>query len=138
MNYLLDTNAVSEPGRLRPDSGFVAWFSAVEEGELYVSAITVGEIRRGVSRLDPGPQRSRVEGEYLAVLAFGDRILPVDVPLARAWGDLSARLMRLGKPAGAADELIAATAVLHGLTLVTRNVKHFEPTGCRILSPWAT
>jgi toxin FitB len=137
LSYLLDTNAVSEPGQPRPDLKFMEWFALVPEEDLFVSAVTLGEVRRGMSKLDLGPKRSSVERQYNAVLAFGARILPVDVRTAQAWGDLSARLWRMGRLAGTAYELIAATALVHDLTVVTRNARHFSHSGCPLLSPWS-
>jgi len=136
--WLLDTNAVSEPGKPRPDRGFMAWYGSVEESDLFLSAITLGEVRRGVALLDPGPRRTGLEDLYSTLLRrFAAQLLAIDSRVAEVWGDLSARLKREGSPIGAADELIAATALAHDLVLVTRNRRHFEMTGCEVISPWS-
>jgi predicted nucleic acid-binding protein len=139
LTYLLDTNAISEPGRTNPDPAYARWFGGLETSEIRLSAISVGELRRGVALLDPGERRGRVESLYANIIVrFSAQILPVDIAVAETWGSLSARLKRTGMVIGAPDELIAATALAHGLTLVTRNSRHFEPCGCDLLSPWSS
>lgn len=138
MTYLLDTNAVAEPGRRAPDTAFMAWFHEVDANALFISTISIGEMRRGIALVEDAPRRRALERGYADVVhLFADRILPVDLRVAEAWGDLSARLRRADKPAGASDEIIAAFALAHGLTLVTRNTRHFEASGCKMLSPWS-
>jgi predicted nucleic acid-binding protein len=137
LSFLLDTNAVSEPGRKRPDPDFSAWFADVPEAHLFISTVTIGELRRGVTLLADVERRSRLERLYLMILhRFRDRVLPIDIEVGEAWGALSARLQQAGRIGGMADELLAATAIVHNLTLVTRNTRHFEATGCRVLCPW--
>ena len=137
MSFLLDTNAVSEPGRKQPDTGFSAWFADVPEDQLFISSITLGELRRGVALLADPQRRARLERLYLMILhRFRDRVLAIDVEVGEVWGALSARLQRSGRIGGMADELIAATALAHDLTLVTRNKRPFEPAGGRVLCPW--
>lgn len=137
MSFLLDTNAVSEAGRAAPDPGFMSWLSEVDGARLYLSAITLGELRRGIALIEDPVRRQRLEGLNANILLrFGGQILAVDELVARTWGDLSARLKRSGRVIGALDEMIAATALAHDLTLVTRNMRHFEETGCALASPW--
>jgi predicted nucleic acid-binding protein len=137
LSFLLDTNAVSEPGRPIPDPGFMTWLAGVEGSQLYLSAITLGELRRGIALIADDARRQRLEGlNSNILLRFGGQVLPIDDQVARAWGDLSAHLKRTGRVIGALDELIAATAVAHDLTLVTRNTRHFDGVGCPLLSPW--
>lgn len=137
MSFLLDTNAVSEPGRVTPDPGFLSWLSDVDGAQLYLSVITLGELRRGIALIEEPARRQGLEGLNAHILLrFGGQVLPVDDHVARVWGDLSARLKRSGRVIGALDEMIAATALAHGLTLVTRNTRHFEGTGCAMISPW--
>lgn len=103
----------------------------------YISAITVGEIEYGISLLPFGRRRKLLEEVMYQVLTeFAPRILPVDSDVATVWGQLSARVRSNGLNIAAADGLIAATALHHGMHVVTRNVKDFEPTGVLVVNPW--
>lgn len=135
--FLLDTNVISEPKRARPDEGVIAWLGDQLLSDLHISVITVGELRRGIVRLEPGRRRDDLDF-WLAdlILRYGERILPVDLDVTERWAALAETARAAGRPSEMTDELIAATAHVHGLTVVTRNVRHFEPTGCRVLSPW--
>lgn len=135
--FLLDTNVISEPKRARPDGGVIAWLSDQLLSDLHISVITVGELRRGIVRLESGRRRDDLDF-WLAdlVLRYGERILPVDLDVTERWAALAEAARSAGRPSEMTDELIAATAHVHGLTIVTRNVRHFEHTGCRVLSPW--
>ncbi len=138
MTFLLDTNAVSEPQKPKPDQGYLAWIEAQAADSLNVSVLTVGELRRGLLALPVGARRSRLEAWMIeALTAFGERILPIDLPIVTAWADLGAHHKRLGRVVSAVDELVAATALAHDLTVVTRNVRDFETSGCKLLSPWS-
>jgi toxin FitB len=139
LKFLLDTNAVSEPRRAPPDRGYLAWLSAQDPGDLAISALTFGELKRGIAALGPGRRRTELDA-WLAegLAAFGDRILPVDVSVAAAWADINSLHRNLGRGVGVIDELIAATALAHGLIVVTRNIKHFEASGCDVLVPWSS
>lgn len=137
MIYLLDTNAVSEPQKARPDSGYMAWLQAQEAQSLGISVLTLGELRHGLSALPIGGKRSQLETWFIeALTAFGDRVLPVDVPVVMAWADLALAHKRSGRAVSAVDELIAATALAHNLTVVTRNVRDFAASGCKLHTPW--
>lgn len=135
--FLLDTNAISEPKRARPDPALVAWLGDQLPTDLHLSVISVGELRRGIVRLEPGRRRDDLD-HWLAqlILRFDDRILPIDLDVTERWATLAEAQRAAGRTADLTDELIAATAHVHGLTIVTRNVRHFEHTGCRVLSPW--
>jgi predicted nucleic acid-binding protein len=137
LKFLLDTNAVSEPRRPAPDPGYLAWLNARESADLAISAMTFGELKRGVTALSPGQRKTGLE-TWLAegVSVFGERILPVDLAVASAWAAVCVRHRRLGRVVGVIDELIAATALTHGLVVITRNVLDFDASGCRCLSPW--
>lgn len=111
----------------------MAWLGARDEAELFVSVITFGELRRGAALLLQGRQRSRVEKAHREALRWYAG-LGLDVMIA--WGELSALNSLSGRRPGMADELIAATALVHDLTVVTRNTAHFEQPGCRLLCPW--
>lgn len=137
MNFLLDTNAVSEGRRQSPDQGFMAWLERQADEALFVSALSIGELRRGLLLLPDGPRRAMVDAWLTQTLqGFADRTLPIDEAVASAWAELSVALRRAGQVVGAVDELIAATALANDLVVVTRNVRHFEPTGCRLICPW--
>lgn len=138
MSYLLDTNVLSEPMKERPNTGVLAWLSQANEDEVFVSVVTITEFRYGVERLAIGKLRERLDGWLRKdlILRFGARILPVDLQIAEACGGLMARSESMGKPIEARDAFIAATAEVHGLTLVTRNTSDFQPTLKAILSPW--
>lgn len=136
--FLLDTNAISEPKRSRPDVGLMSWLAAQLPSDLHVSVLTVGELRRGIVRLESGRRRDDLDywlGDL--VLRHGDRILPVDLDVTERWASLAEANRAAGHVSDMTDELIAATAHVHGLTIVTRNVRHFQHSGCRLLSPWA-
>jgi predicted nucleic acid-binding protein len=107
------------------------------DSNLFLSALSVGEILKGVDRLASGRKRSAIE-HWLAKVEslYEGRILPVDVHVARIWGNLGALAKEQGRPLPAVDGLIAATALAHGLTVVTRNVKDFRETGVMLLNPW--
>lgn len=135
--FLLDTNVVSEPKRPAPDAGVVAWLSQHAPSDLHISVLTIGELRRGVLGLDPGARRNDLTAWVDdAVMMFAERVLAVDTKVAETWAQLNHRHRLAGLSVGSVDELLAATALAHDLTLVTRNLRHFEGSGCRLLSPW--
>lgn len=133
MSYLLDTNVVSEIRRGR-DRHVRAWAERVDDIDLHVSVMTIGEIRKGIELLrGRDPQQAEVFASWLGELqaGFADRIVPVDARVAEQWGGLNAM-----KPRNTVDSLIAATARVHGLTVVTRNTGDFEDCGVPIVNPW--
>ncbi|WGM46210.1 Toxin FitB [Brevundimonas sp. NIBR10] len=135
--YLLDTNAVSEPGRLHPDAGFLAWFDATPEPLQYVSVLTIGELRHGTQAMVAGRQRAFLEGlQVILTTRHRARVLDVDIAVVKLWADIALENKRNGRRPGAIDELIAATALLYDFTVVTRNVRDFQTSGCKLLSPW--
>jgi predicted nucleic acid-binding protein len=139
MTFLLDTNVVSEWVKPRPNAGVVAWLAEVDEDRVFLSVITLAELRCGVERMAPGQRRSRLDawlGDELP-LRFEGRVLSIDLAVANAWGKIVARCEALGRPISVADGLIAATIEIHGLTLVTRNASDFEPTLKAVVNPWA-
>jgi predicted nucleic acid-binding protein len=138
LTFLLDTNAISEPGRPRPDPGFLNWFDEADEAAIFLSVVTFGELRQGVALLADGPRRHHLEGLHIAIMRrFEAQILPVDLNVALVWGELAARHRSLGRRPSVTDELIAATALVHDLIVVTRNVPDFEASGCRLVCPWS-
>jgi toxin FitB len=138
VSYLLDTNAISEWVKPRPDPGIVLWLDEVDEDRTYLSVITLGELRKGVDRLAGGRRRDRLDQWLTSELPerFGERMLPVSAAIAAQWGRLLAQAENRGTPVGGIDALIAATAKVHGLQVVTRNVGHFRHTGVDVISPW--
>jgi predicted nucleic acid-binding protein len=132
--YLLDTNVVSETRKRRPHQGVLDFLAAAETGQLFVSVLTVGELHKGAEakRAEDAAAAERLR-DWLATIetTFTRRVLPVDAAVARRWGELSAR-----RSLPVVDTLIAATALVHGLTLVTRNVRDVRATGAEIFNPW--
>lgn len=132
--FLLDTVIVSELRKKTPNARVVKWISAQHEDRLHLSVITLGEIERGIEkRRKEAPLFADALEAWLESLTrlYADRILPVSATIARRWGRLSVQLGHDG-----ADVLIAATALTHGLTVVTRNVSHFKPTGVSVINPF--
>jgi predicted nucleic acid-binding protein len=136
--YLLDTNVVSELTRLQPEAKVVSWFQATNEELLYLSVLTIGEIRKGIDSLPRSNRRSLLES-WLAndlVLRFAGRILEVNLDIAERWGLISAQGKIAGAPLAVIDGLMAATTLHHNLTLVTRNTRDFRVAGINTLNPW--
>lgn len=135
MSYLVDTNVVSElRKRERADQGVVNWFRSREPEELYLSVLVIGELRRGAARVRRrDPAFGVVLDRWVAEIGerFSDRILPVDHAIAECWGEVSAH-----PTSPDVDSLLAATALVHDLTVVTRNVRHIAPSGARCLDPF--
>ncbi len=114
------------------------WLEAASDDDLFLSVLTLGELRRGILKLPQGARRGRLDAAYRQLFTeYADRILDVDAPVAEVWAEVTLRDLAAGRPTDAVDELLAATALLHGLTVVTRNVRDFESTGCAVLSPLA-
>ena len=137
MNFLLDTNTVSEWVKPRPNPGLMDWMESADEDRIFISVVSLAEIRYGVERLAAGRRRNRLEQwlRYELPLRFENRILPVDVAIAEVWGKTVLRSEAAGRPIGVMDAFLAATAETHQLTLVTRNVSDF-PLFKAILNPW--
>ena len=136
--YLLDTNIPSEFSRDRPDPRVVKWLKTQPSTTLFLSVVTIGEIRRGLTVLPPGRRRSELETWFQTDLLmwFRNRILPVTHAIADRWGVLDGQSQLRGMPLNTADGMIAATALEHDLTVVTRNVRDFAGLGVTVLNPW--
>jgi toxin FitB len=136
--FLLDTNVISELVKPKPDDKVRRWVAEADESILFLSVLTLGEIRNGVQRLRAGRRRGRLES-WLQVdlpLRFQDRILPIDAAIADRWGTVSAIAAAKGKAVPVIDGLLAATALHHNLTLVTRNSSDVSGTGVPTVNPW--
>lgn len=136
MSYLVDTNVLSELRRRNPNPGVVSWFARRPSTTLHISVLTLGEIRKGIESLADETRKLALldwlETELPAY--FGGRILPIDAPVADRWGRLIATA---GRPLPAIDSLLAATALEHDLTLITRNLKDFAGLPLQVISPWS-
>ena len=137
MSFLLDTCLLSELSRPKPHPNVVRWFEAQDSAALFVSVLTVGEIEKGIAALPTGRKQVALSG-WLATLrsTYRDRLLPIDAAIAAIWGRTAARVEHEGGALAVVDGLLAATALHHGYTVVTRNVGDFEKTGVAILNPW--
>ena len=138
--FLLDTNIPSELVRIRPEPLVRAWINAQKVSELFLSVVSFGEFRKGIALRSPGKRRSEPETwlETDVSTLFAARILPLTRFIAERWGVLDAQRELMGRPLHTADDQIAATALEHGLTVVTRNVKDFMELGLTLLDPWET
>lgn len=138
MSYLLDTNVVSAMAKPPIDEGVGRFLEGAEEDELYLSVVTVAELRYGIERLPAGTKRANLEkwleGELIP--RFENRIFVMDGFAAMEWGRIKARAERMGRPISEMDAWMAATAAVHGLTIVTRNVDDFASFLGKLLNPW--
>ena len=138
MRYLLDTCVISELVAKEPDPGVVKWIDSVDEERLFLSSITIGEIKKGIEKLIASDRRM-VLAEWLEdelLIRFKDKVLPIDTAVMLVWGKLVADLEKQGKPMPAIDSLLAATALQGSLTLVTRNEDDFAHCGTAVVNPW--
>jgi predicted nucleic acid-binding protein len=136
--YLLDTNCISEPTREKPEPRVLSWLDAVDESQLFLSVLTLGEIRKGASALPESRRRSHLETwiESQIKVRFSGRVLPVGEEIAERWGGLAAEAKIRGRSLPVLDGLLAATALHHNLILVSRNITDFLITRVPILNPW--
>ena len=140
MKYLVDTCVLSELQRRKPNKEVVSWFKKrFRDSLFFVSTVSIAEIRRGINRLDKyDPRRQRLEvwldNEILS--QYGDSILPFDLPIAQKWGEIMAEADRAGCPRPPLDAQIVATAIVHGLSVVTRNVRDLTFADAKVVNPW--
>lgn len=137
MSFLLDTSVVSELVKKVPDEGVLDWLGRQDEDSLYLSVLTLGELEKGISKLGSA-RRDRLRTWLARDLAarFAERLLPVDVTVATRWGTLTGTAEKRGMPLAVIDSLIAATALEHGFSVVTRNIADFERCGVACVDPW--
>lgn len=139
MKYLLDTCVISELVAKRPDPRVTAWIDNIDSETAFLSAITLGEIRKGIEKLPDSDRKSTLQAwlrDELSIM-FSGRVLPIDTPVALRWGELTGALESRGKKMDAIDSLIAATALHHHCRLVTRNEDDFKHSGVALLNPWS-
>jgi len=135
LKYLLDTNVLSELFKKHPEPKVSSWLKDADQDSLYLSVLTVGEIRKGIEKMEHGPRKAKLIQflEKDIPSQFEERILPVDLKVAEAWGLLEAQAKR---PLPTVDAFLAATAITHNLTLVTRNTQDFSFSRLKLLNPW--
>jgi len=136
--FLLDTNVISELVRPQPARRVMEWMEAADEDLLYLSVLTLGEIRKGAALLAQGKRRTQLETWLEVELPerFSNRVLPIDAVVADRWGLLASEAQRRGKPLAVIDGLLAATAIHHNLTVVSRNAADFMDAQVQVLNPW--
>jgi hypothetical protein len=138
VNFLLDTNLVSEWMKPRPNPGVIAWMDEVDEDAVFLSSVSVLELRYGIDRLPAGKRRSELDRWLREDLVprFGARVLPIELAVADEAGRIMAGRAAAGRPIQAIDALLAATVNLNNMTLVTRNIGDFERSVLSLLNPW--
>ena len=136
MSYLLDTNVLSELRRKTPNPAVSAWFATRPATSLFLSVLTLGELRKGIDGVKDAARRLALSDWLQTEMSvfFMGRVLSIDEQVADRWGQLVAAARR---PLPAVDSLLAATALVHGLSMVTRNAKDFEGQGLEVINPWA-
>ncbi len=137
MSYLVDTNVISEPSRKRPDPKVIHWLAGIDDARIYISALTVGEMKKGAVKLSSVSDSVLVQ-DYLEKMRnrFTGRILPITEQTFLVWGRMIAEFELKGIVRPVLDSLLEATAVEHDLILVTRNVRNFKESSVTILNPW--
>ncbi|MCX6055249.1 MAG: type II toxin-antitoxin system VapC family toxin [Chloroflexi bacterium] len=138
MNYLIDTCVISEYTRKTKNERVIGWLKSIQDQDLFISVITVGEIQHGIERLPDSHRKTELQSWMSNDLIekFGDRILTLDTQTMFVWGGLVARLEKTGHPTGLMDSLIASVALSHNLIVATRNIDDFSYTGVQLINPW--
>jgi hypothetical protein len=138
LSFLLDTNVISEWAKPQPHAGVIRWLASADEDRVFISVITIAEVRGGLERMPKGQRRDRIAawlGEDL-VMRFEGRIAPVDTAIAQEWGVVVGQARGGGMNIGIMDAFLAATARSRGMTLVTRNTRDFRGLGVEVFDPW--
>jgi predicted nucleic acid-binding protein len=138
--FLLDTNVISELVKAAPDSRVTKWIDATDESLIYLSVLTLGEIRKGIALLPNASRRVSLEAwlDHELVLRFANRILAIDQAVADRWGWIATKALAAKSPLPVIDGLLAATALQHNLALATRNTRDVAATGVAVFNPWAS
>lgn len=137
MKFLLDTCVISALRKPKENASLVEWISEIDESDLYLSVITIGELEKGISRLPESKKKTAISEwiRHAVTNRFENRILPVDAAVAACWGELIGARKKIGKKLPLLDAFIAATAIVAGCTIVTRNTNDFADCGVRLLNP---
>jgi predicted nucleic acid-binding protein len=138
MNYLLDTNVISELIARAPNQRIIDWIDSLDPEAVYLSVITIGELRKGIEKLTPSRRKDQLTTwlETDLLLRFAEKLVDITIDVMLVWGELTGRLEREGRPIAAIDSLIAASVLEGKYTLVTRNEDDFQHTGVLIVNPW--
>ena len=137
MNYLLDTCVISEIVKPAPSSRVIMWINSIPSERLFLCSITIGEIRKGLTKLPESKKKERLTDWLNTLLEnYKDRIYPIDVTVAENWGVMQGKAENEGMPMSSIDSLIAATSRTHNLVLVTRNEKDFQISKLPVINPW--
>lgn len=138
MNYLLDTCILSEFTHRQPEKKVLTWLEQMDENQLFLSVVTIGEIQRGIERLPESHRKTDLLVWFSndLIRRFAPRIVPLDTPTMLLWGSLVARMEQNGKPMSVMDSLIVATALQNNQTIATRNISDFIPCGVQVINPW--
>jgi toxin FitB len=138
VNYILDTNVISELVAAQPNPKVTGWLEEITPEQVFLSVLTIGELKKGIDKL-PNSSRKAALDQWLRedlLVRFENHILPIDTDTVLLWGTMNAQLETAGRPIAAIDALLTATAQQHGYTFVTRNAGHFKKTGILVLNPW--
>lgn len=137
MNYLLDTCVISELVKAVPNENVIDWITHVPDERLFLSVITIGEIRKGITKLPDSKKKYQLASWLNTLLEeYQEKICPVDLDVAERWGVIQGKAESNGTPVASIDSLIAAVAQTYNLIVVTRNEKDFAPTNVTVLNPW--
>ncbi len=138
MAFLIDTCVLSESSKRRPNDQVVAWLDSLEETLIHLSVLTLGEFHKGIAKLNDSRKRQRLQSWVDDELAgrFRGRVLSIDERVANLWGKISGEAEKKGKRLPVIDGLIGATALVHGLTVASRNTADIARTGARVFNPW--
>ena len=138
MKYLLDTCAISELVKKKPSKKVLQWIQGCDEDAIYLSVLTIGEIQKGIAKLADSKRKAKIQQwlDHDLHNRFAGRIIPITEEVATTWGLIMAETEAKGTPLPSIDSLIAATAIAHNLTVITRNTEDMAGTGVRVLNPW--